>query len=75
MGTLAIIDSTGDTKIDWDANKPFEIEQARKKFNEALKGGGKAFRVNHFGDKTKDEIKEFDPDAEHIVIVKPLVGG
>ena len=74
MGTLSVVDATGDTRIDWDSSKPFEIEQARKKFNETLKSGGKAFRQNHFGEKA-EEIREFDPDAEHITIVKPLVGG
>ena len=74
MGTLAIMDATGHDELHWDADKPFEVEQARKKFKEALRGGGKAFRQNHLGGQG-EAIDEFDPKAEHITIVKLLVGG
>jgi hypothetical protein len=64
----------GDLKVLWDPNVPAEVEIARKQFDECLKKGFQAFRVNRKGDK--DEIiKTFDPKAEAIIMSLFVAGG
>lgn len=74
MGTLSITDETGHDEVHWDPAKPFEVEKARKKFEEAIRSGHKAFLQNHLGGQGAP-LKKFDPKAGHITLVKPLVGG
>lgn len=73
-GMLCVLDKTGDTKTVWDRRNEAEVEAARAQF-EALTGQGYlAFAVNKDGSKG-DHIREFDPDAEKIILSPPLVGG
>ena len=74
MAELAIIDTTGDTKVIWDANNADEVEAARATFEKLTKKGYKAFSVKDNG-KEKDLIKSFDASLEKIILVPPIVGG
>lgn len=59
----------GDTTIKWNANKPEEVEMAKKAF-EAYKTKhpkAMAFRVNPQDKKETNQIKDFDPNAEMII--------
>jgi hypothetical protein len=74
-GELNVIDRTGDTKLEWDSEKPAEVKAAREMFD-ALKGKGYlAYKM--IGDQGyKGElIKKFDPEAERIVLAPPVAGG
>jgi tRNA U38,U39,U40 pseudouridine synthase TruA len=72
---MAILDRTGDTKLMWDPENKDEVEAARKTFDE-LVGTKKmmAFKVKKSG-KQGEQIKEFDPTAERMIITPALVGG
>lgn len=74
MGTMSIMDSTGDTKLVWDPKEKTEVETARKAFQALLDKGFVAFRVAKEGGKG-EKIKEFDPLAGSIIMVPKLVGG
>lgn len=64
----------GDYHIMWDSTREEEVAQARKTFNEFKKLGWVAFSVTTKGDK--DEIiKDFDPDAEKIIMAPKAAGG
>lgn len=72
---LAIMDHTGDTKIIWDKNQPDEVDNARETFNRLKKKGYLAFKVEG-KDGTKGEVvREFDPNAERMILSPPVVGG
>jgi hypothetical protein len=62
--------TAGDTEIKWNANHPEEVEMARKAFDAYKKKHPKAmaFRVNAEDKKDAKEIKDFDPNAEMIII-------
>lgn len=64
----------GDYHIMWDSTRKEEVEQAKKTFNEFKKLGWVAFSVTTKGDK--DEIiRDFDPEAEKIIMAPKAAGG
>ena len=76
MGEMKILSSEGDTKISWNPDKDKEVRIARDKFNEMIKKGFKAFRVDDKGKKDGNRIiHEFLPFAGTILLVPPIVGG
>ncbi len=74
LGEMAILDGTGDTKVIWDAHNPDEVAAAKAQFDTLKKKGFIAYTVNKKGDKG-EVIREFDPDAEKIILSPPLAGG
>jgi hypothetical protein len=60
----------GDTNIRWNANKPEEVEMAKKAFEAYKQKHPKAmaFRVNPQDKKETNQIKDFDPNAEMIIM-------
>lgn len=60
----------GDTTIKWNANDPEEVEMARKAFEAYKKKHPKAmaFKVKRDDKKDTQEIPEFDPNAEMIIM-------
>lgn len=67
----------GDTNIRWNSNNPEEVEMARKAFEAYKKKHPKALAFKMKADDKKDtqEIKEFDPNAEFIVLQEFMVKG
>lgn len=60
----------GDTTIKWNANKPEEVEMARKAFEAYKKKHPKAMAFKMLREDKKDanEIQNFDPNAEMIIM-------
>jgi hypothetical protein len=52
-GMLAILDTTGDSRIIWDPGNDDEVAAAKNQFDELIKKGFRAFSVNRKGDKDK----------------------
>lgn len=73
-GTMSMMDQSGDTKATWDSEKPDEVANARRTFDELKAKGYSAFRVNKKGDQG-EEMKTFDPNAEAVIMVPRMVGG
>lgn len=71
---LVVLDYTGDTKIVWDSDTAVEVEEARGTFDRLRKKGYAAYRVDKKGDKG-EVIREFDPNAEKLILAPPTVGG
>jgi hypothetical protein len=70
----------GDLKVIWDADNDDEVAAARKTFEEMTNPtskGGKgflAFAVGRRGAKA-EQIREFDPDAEKLILSPAMAGG
>lgn len=78
QSVMAVIDKTGDTKTIWDRTKPDEIDAARATFNSLKKKGYTAFHVkNGRGEEGQRgaAMPTFDPEAERMIMVPPMVGG
>lgn len=74
LGTMRIIDITGDTKIIWDSTKQAEVDNARQTFDNLRKKKYNAYSVKKDGEKGS-VITEFDPEAEKIIMAPPMAGG
>lgn len=85
MASIRTIDTTGDTKIEWDHTDPEQTKKAEEEFNRLKAQGYMFFRLKPSGDKGgyvhnfdenngADLIGEFDPKAD-VVASKPVVGG
>lgn len=74
-GEMAVMGKEGDTKLIWDRRNEDEVANARRTWDELV--GRKrylAFAVKKDGDKG-EQIREFDPEAERIILVPPMKGG
>lgn len=74
MAELSILDRTGDEKIRWSYDDPDQVRAARERFNALTAKGYLAFRTPESGGPG-EQIRQFDPYAESIVMVPPLRGG
>lgn len=71
---MSILDMTGDTKVIWDPKNPDEVDAARQQFNTLKAKGFLAFSVKKDGEKGV-RIKEFDPEAEKIIMSPQPIAG
>lgn len=72
--SLRIMDDSGDTRITWDPDVAFEVEHARKAFDEHKSNRYLAYKVQ--GDGSKGEvIREFDPQNRAMIMAPQHVGG
>jgi len=71
---MAILDSTGDTKVMWNPRDKDEVDAAKTTFEKLLAKGFRAFRVNAKGEPG-ERIDKFDKKAEKIIMVPQLAGG
>lgn len=75
QGIMAALDNTGDTKTIWDRTKPDEVAAAKATFDTLKKKGYTGYHVKG-SEGTKGEImREFDPNAERMIMVPQMVGG
>jgi hypothetical protein len=71
------LNKTGDTLTTWNPSNAAEVAKVREKFDEIIRQGHMAYRADVTGKQTPGttQLKVFDPEAERIIVVKPLMGG
>jgi hypothetical protein len=74
-GLMHTLDRTGDVRQMWDRRNKEEVAAARRQFDELTGRGYLAYRAEGKDGRQGEQIREFDPKAERIILVKPLVGG
>lgn len=74
IGEISVLDGTGDTRVQWRKTDPDETRAARSSFDDYRTKGYAAFKVNAAGNKG-EQIDAFDPTAERMILVPPMVGG
>lgn len=76
MAEMAVLDRSGDLKIIWDKNNADEVAAARAQFKELTeKKRFLAYKVLDKAGEKGEVIKEFDPNAERIILAPQMVGG
>ncbi len=81
MGILRVMTAGGDRSVRWDRQRAREgdldavaaVREAERLFEEARARGAAAFRVAP--GRPAERLDRFDPEAEQIVVVPPVVGG
>jgi hypothetical protein len=75
MGTMAVMNRTGDTKVMWNPDEPEEVKAAKRTWDDLV--GKKRFlgyRVQRDGEPG-EQVREFDPHAAKLIICPPMAGG
>ncbi|MCK1670341.1 hypothetical protein [Bradyrhizobium sp. 150] len=78
---MNIMDRSGHTTMEWDAEDPVAVKAAKGKFEEYKRQGYQAFAIVEDGDEhitTQSKgrrIDEFDGSAEKIMLIPQLRGG
>ncbi len=74
-GEIATMGVEGDVKTIWDRSKPEEVENAKRTFDDLRKKGYCAFRVTGKDGEKGEQMTEFDPTAERMIMVPQMRGG
>lgn len=74
LSVMKILCDKGDERLTWDKDNGKEAKEAKKKFQELIAKGYKAYSVDE-GAKRKRPIEEFDVDAEEILMIPPTAKG
>lgn len=76
MGVMSVMDrELGDLKVIWDSSKSEEVKAAKTQFDELTKKGYMAYKVTGKEGTKGEQIREFDPDAERLILAPALRGG
>jgi hypothetical protein len=76
MGTMRILDHTGDTAVTWDLDDESTIRAAEEIFEREAAQAKMAFaRSMGAPVEEAERIRRFDPSAEEIIWVRPIQGG
>ncbi len=76
MGTMRILDSTGDTLVSWEIDDETAVREAEELFCR-LEAERRIPFARPAGAAARDaeQIRAFDPDLEEIIWVRPIAGG
>ena len=75
QGEMAVMNNTGDMKVIWSSDNDDEVAQARKTFNDLRAKGFVAYKVVGKDGLKGEVIREFDADAERIIMAPAMAGG
>lgn len=75
MGVMSILTGNGDDKVYWDPDDDKSTDNAERQFNEYIKKGYTAFRMDDKGNKAGRKITEFPPHASRLLFTPRAVGG
>jgi hypothetical protein len=76
MGQMRILDSSGDTIVDWRVDDAASVREAEELFARLTAERKVAFaRPAGAPAEQSTRVKRFTPDAEEIIWVRPIQGG
>ena len=77
MGTMRVLDSTGDTAVAWDIDDEEAVRAAEARFRWLLDNERRMAFARPAGASAEEAelIRAFDPTAEEILMVRPIQGG
>jgi hypothetical protein len=73
MPSQIVMDTTGDTRHDFDVDDETAVAEAGKRFQELTDAGFVA--AKRTGNGTSEVIRRFDPSAEETLFIPRLIGG
>jgi hypothetical protein len=71
---VATATRAGDIPLDWNPADPASVGLAREAYGKAIALGFKAYRMDARG-KQGSPMSSFDPAAENLLLIPPIVGG
>jgi hypothetical protein len=74
MNEFKVLDPNGHTRTEWDAQSAEEVETARRVYDEFIRRGYRAFRVDaRTGESSVTNA--FDPKDKETLLVPPIRAG
>jgi hypothetical protein len=73
MPRQIVMDTTGDTRHDFDASDEAAVAEAKHRFQELREAGFTAAKRTNSG--TSELIRQFDPTVEETLFIPRLFGG
>ena len=74
MNEFKVLDPNGHTRTTWDTSSPEEIDTARRIFNDLMKHGYRAFRMDQAAGEGVAK-SAFDPKDKETLLVPPIRAG
>lgn len=74
MGTLKVMDGSGDSNLVWDSTRRDEVDAARELYNKLHAKGYNAYAVKKSGERA-EQVTSFDPLMEKIIMAPAMRGG
>ncbi len=74
MNEFKVLDPTGHTSTRWDADSPQQVETARRVFEDFMKRGYRAFKMDT-GAGEGVAKSAFDPQDKETLLVPPIRAG
>jgi len=74
-GVMHELNHEGDTKIVWDSEDADSVAVAQKAFDTAIKKGMLAYAAEGKKGERGAQVRTFTPEAERIILVRPMAGG
>ena len=75
MGTIRILNHTGDTRVQWATDDRASVARAIRLFGDQQRRGVAFARTGGQPAAAAHIITEFDPSAEEIIFTRPVAGG
>jgi hypothetical protein len=77
VGKLRVLDSTGDTVVEWAPEDTAAVDEVEALFRSLVLTARRMAFARPAGAAADDavQIRSFDPGAEEILIVRPIQGG
>lgn len=74
MNEFKVLDPNGHTRTSWDTGNPEEVERARRIFDDLMKRGYRAFRMDGGAGESVPK-SAFDPKDKETLFVPPIRAG
>lgn len=77
MGKLRVLDSSGDTVVDWAAEDTDSVKEVEAMFRRLVFTTRRMAFARPAGAPAEaaEQVRTFDPAAEEILVVRPIQGG
>ena len=74
MNEFKVLDPNGHTRTAWDTSSPEEVESAQRIYNDLIKRGYRAFRMDAGAGEGVPK-SAFDPKDKETLLVPPIRAG
>jgi hypothetical protein len=74
-GEMRILSEKGDLRVTWNARDADEVAAARSQFEELRNRGFMAYAVVPGEGGRGEQVREFDPNAQKLILAPPMAGG
>jgi hypothetical protein len=75
MNTMKILGKLGDTEVKWDPATGYGLKTAKRLFDEKTQRGRYLAFIEGPGGDGVTMLRQFDPNAESIILAPRLIGG